>query len=168
MKDFDILALLDQDFFDVVSSAIKAASFKREDFDKVKKVEATLEAFYALYQGYNSVPATGSDKFLNPSDKISTETPDVITNTEKGVAIEGGAKNQEISAAPKTVRKHTGILTPDEVKNAPTRQMPEDIKAIVEAGIEVAKNPPKTRPVQEIPMSQDPDEARKQWDAPLL
>ena len=46
--------------------------------------------------------------------------------------------------------------------------MPADILEIVQVGIEVAKNPPKVRPVQEIPLSADPDEARRQFNAPLV
>lgn len=165
----DIRSLLDQDFFDVISSSIKAASFKREDFDKVGKVEFALANLYNLWKGdTNSTVATGSVKKIEPSVKISTPEPIVIDNTENGVATTGGAISNEIPTTAENVKKNGKILSPEEAKEAPVRPMPDDIKAIVEAGVEVAKNPPKVKTVKEIPMSSDPDEARRQWDAPLL
>ena len=165
----DVRSLLDQDFFDVISSSIKAASFKREDFDKVNKVEFALANLYQHWKNTGE-PLTPPDsvKFNEPSVKISTPEPNVIENTTTGVSLEKTPVSNEILSDVKNVKKNDEILTPDEAKNAPARPMPDDIKAIVEAGVEVAKNPPKVRTVKETPLSSDPDEARRQWDAPLL
>jgi hypothetical protein len=48
--------------------------------------------------------------------------------------------------------------------------MPDDIRDIVEAGVEIAKEGPKTtmvdKKIQATPLSSNPDEARQAWDAP--
>lgn len=45
--------------------------------------------------------------------------------------------------------------------------MPEDIKALVEDGLELAKNPPAVREVKVSELSSDPDEARAAWNKPM-
>lgn len=45
--------------------------------------------------------------------------------------------------------------------------MPDDIRQIVEAGVEAAKNPPRVREVQVIDLPSDPDAARQAWNKPF-
>lgn len=142
------MPILDQDFFDVVSSAIKNCSWKYSDFEKVKKVEGLISALHsALIVEGATVPN------LNDTNEV-----DVVINSEPN------GSPAPLQPAQIGQNKAAKILTPEEAKKAPERPMPDDILELVKIGVDIAKNPPPVREVKVEELPSDPDAARAEWN----
>lgn len=168
------MPMLDDLFFNVCSTAIKNTSWKYADFEKVKNVEGKLDQLHAfLINLYNTEVEEAEDKAM-----LTPEAPEASEEVKAPEASEEVSEDQvpgviedvpeEITPeAPDVPNVKKKILTPDEVKKVPERLMPDDIREIVEAGIEVSKNPPRVREVQVIDLPSDPDQARQAWSKPF-
>jgi hypothetical protein len=153
-NDFPVLS---DDFFAVCQTAIKAAAWKYEDFSRVKSVEGELERLRAFLA---SQSATTTAEFQTPVGQIGEIKSSVVKDTTPEPIASGSTP---VALNP----TKNGIVTPTEAKKAPVRAMPEDIKQIVEVGIEVAKNPPRVRDVIVEELPSDPDAARVAFNKPF-
>lgn len=149
---------LSNDFFAVCQTAIKAAAWKYEDFARVKAVEGELER---LRQFNFALPISSTtQEFEATTGQIEEIAPEMIKDT----TLEQTHRYEAPVAKKPSDNK---ILTPTEAKEAPIRQMPDDIRELVEAGIEVSKNPPKVRDVKVSELPTDPDAARNEFNKPF-
>ena len=148
---------LSGDFFGVIQTAIKSAAWKYEDFGRVRAVEAELEN---LRQFLSSQLATTTPEIMTSIGQAD-EKPQIVENDSSEVLAPRG--EAPVASKPEDSK----ILSPDEVKKAPVRPMPDDILELVQGGIEVAKNPPKVRDVKVSELSSDPDAARNEFNKPF-
>lgn len=152
---------LSKEFFDVCQSAIKAAAWKYDQFDRVQVVEGELERLRAFYFSLPASTTPEIQTLVAQNEELESIGIDDTTSVSS-------APNEAIQPCKDPVEiAPVGVLSPDDAKKAPTRPMPDDIRQIVEAGVEVAKNPPAVREVKVEELSADPDAARNAWNKPF-
>lgn len=146
------MPMLDDLFFAVCQTAIKNCSWKYSDFEAVKRAEGQLDL---LRQAVIASPA------IAEQPQIESNEPEMSNEPEKKPTLK-----PEAPVAPelKLEGEKPKLISPDEAKKAPVRQMPDEILAAVADGIELAKNPPKVANVKVEELSSDPGEAEKQFN----
>lgn len=148
---------LSNDFFSVCQTAIKQAAWKYEDFGRVKAVEGELERLRVFMQSQPDTTPIEKTIVIGQGDNLRANTIEVSSNP-----------NPNILEPPTALKPDKAeIVTPDQAKEAPARPMPDDILALVQGGLEVAKNPPRVAPVQVEDLPKDPDAARNAFNKPF-
>ena len=148
---------LDEMFFAVCQTAIKNCAWKYADFDKIRNVEGQLAALKdAVF--VPAIPKTPEPENVSALAGIAQPAP------VKEAPVQTKAEVLNNSA----FKQDDKVLTPEEVKDAPERKMPDEILDQVKDGIEIAKNPPKVREVKVEDLPVDPDEARAAFNKPMI